>query len=70
MTLIDSGFWENPPWGNGERKYRLGLTPINESEWLNRKLDKDLFDYKKKLLSTSYNNVIATTNDSIDAQKF
>ena len=70
MTLIDSGFWENPPWGNGERKYRLGLTPINESEWLNRKLDRDLFDYKKKLLSTSYNSVIATTNDSIDAQKF
>ena len=70
MTLTNSDFWENPPWGKGDKKYRLGLTPINQEKWLNRKLDKELLKYKKDLLSSSYNSVIAVTDDSINAQKY
>ncbi len=70
MTLVDSDFWENPPWGKGEKKYRLGLAPIDEGEWLNRKPDKDLLNYKKDLLSSNYSNVIAVTDDSINAQNY
>ena len=28
----DLSFWDNPPWGDGKQKYRLGLTPISEEE--------------------------------------
>ena len=61
-------FWENAPWGNGEKKYRLGLRPIKLSNWLNRKIDRNLFKHKKNLLDSDYNKVIATTKDSVDAQ--
>ena len=61
-------FWENVPWGNGEKKYRLGLKPIELDKWLNRQIDKNLFKHKKNLLDSDYNKVIATTEDSIDAQ--
>ena len=61
-------FWENVPWGNGEKKYRLGLKPIKLDKWLNRQIDKNLLKHKKNLLDSDYNKVIATTEDSIDAQ--
>ena len=70
MALVDSGFWENPPWGKGEKKYRLGLTPIDEGKWLNRKPDKNLLNHKKDPLCSNYSNVIAATDDSINAQKY
>ena len=61
-------FWENVPWGNGEKKYRLGLKPIKLDKWLSRQIDKNLLKHKKNLLDSDYNKVIATTEDSIDAQ--
>ena len=62
-------FWENAPWGNGEKKYRLGLQPIEFDQWLNRKIDKELLEYKRDLLESNYNQVIAVTEDSLDAQQ-
>ena len=70
MAKIDNDFWENPPWGDGEKKYRLGLSPIDKSKWLNRKPNKELFRHKKNLLNSSYKKVIATTEDSLEAQKY
>ena len=52
MSLQSSSFWMNPPWGNGEEKYRLGLKPIEKSLWLDRKIDKNLLNYKKEILSS------------------
>ncbi len=62
-------FWENAPWGNGEKKYRLGLKPIEFNQWLNRKIDKELLEYKRNLLESNYDQVIAATEDSLDAQQ-
>ena len=70
MAKIDNDFWGNPPWGDGEKKYRLGLSPIDKSKWLNRKPNKELFRHKKNLLNSSYKKVIATTEDSLEAQKY
>lgn len=64
----DLSFWHNPPWGDGKQKYRLGLRPISQKDWLNREIDQDLFNHKKKLLSHNYNDVVAVTRDSLDAQ--
>ena len=53
MLNAESFFWQNPPWGDGEKKYRLGLQPIEFDQWLNRKIDEELLQYidgkKKKL---------------------
>jgi len=46
----DLSFWDNPPWGDGKQKYRLGLTPISEDNWLNRKIGGSLLKHKKQLL--------------------
>ena len=70
MSLIDIDFWEDPPWGDGKQKYRLGLKPIEYEKWLNRKPNDALCDYKKDLLDSSYNKVIATTQYSLNAQKY
>ena len=48
MCSINNNFWADPPWGDGNRKYRLGLSPIENERWLNRKPDKELINYKKK----------------------
>ena len=69
MSLIDIDFWEDPPWGDGKQKYRLGLKPIKHEKWLNRKPNDALYDHKKDLLDSSYNKVIATTQYSLNAQK-
>ena len=69
MSLIDIDFWEDPPWGDGKQKYRLGLKPIERDKWLNRKPNETLYSHKKNLLDTSYNKVIATTKYSLNAQK-
>ena len=69
MITKDSFFWENPPWGNGKQKYRLGLKPISRGEWLDRKIGKSLYAHKKKLLDNNYHDVVAVTDDSLDAQK-
>ena len=50
MLDVDSFFWENPPWGDGKQKYRLGLKPISKDEWLNRRIGPSLYSYKKELL--------------------
>ena len=70
MSLIDIDFWEDPPWGDGQQKYRLGLKPIEHEKWLNRKPNDALYDHKKDLLDSSYNKVIATTQCSLNAQKY
>lgn len=69
MLDVDSFFWENPPWGDGKQKYRLGLRPIYKEEWLNRKIGPNLYEYKKKLLDSKYKDVIAVTSDSLEAQE-
>ena len=32
---INTKFWLNPPWGDGQKKYRLGLAPIDKKIGLN-----------------------------------
>ena len=69
MLEVDSFFWENPPWGDGKKKYRLGLKPISKDEWIDRKIGPNLYEHKRKLLDCKYNNVIAVTSDSFEAQE-
>ena len=69
MLDVDSFFWENPPWGDGKKKYRLGLKPISNDEWIDRKIGPNLYEHKKKLLDCKYNDVVAVTNDSFEAQE-
>jgi len=69
MHHINAEFWENPPWGDGKEKYRLGLNPISKVEWLNRKISPQLLKHKKHLLDTNYSSVIAVTDDSLEAQE-
>lgn len=64
----DLSFWDNPPWGDGKQKYRLGLTPISEDNWLNRKIGGSLHKHKKQLLDNKYHDVIAVTSSSSEAQ--
>ena len=69
MLTVDPLFWKNPPWGDGKQKYRLGLKPVSKDEWLNRKIGPELYDHKKELLDSQYNEVVAVTSDSIEAQE-
>ena len=69
MNAINIDFWSSPPWGNGEKKYRMGLKPIEINLWLNRAPNKELIEHKKNLFCKSYEKVIAATADSTDAQK-
>ena len=69
MGSIENNFWKNTPWGNGDRKYRLGLRPINKDQWLDRKISKELLEHKKNLFKKNYNEVVASTDNSIKAQK-
>ncbi len=69
MIELDEYFWNNPPWGKGDEKYRLGLKPIEEKSWLIRKISKKLLNHKKNLLKKSYEKVIATTDGSNEPQK-
>lgn len=64
----DLSFWNDPPWGDGKQKYRLGLNPISEEEWLNREIGPELLRHKKQLLDNNYNDVVAVTSSSLNAQ--
>jgi len=68
MLKADESFWSNPPWGDGKQKYRLGLSPIAKEEWLNRKIGDSLFKHKKDLLDNNYQEVVAVTQSSLEAQ--
>ena len=59
MEASKNNFWTEPPWGAGEKKYRLGLRPIQLGGWLNRKIGENLLKHKKNLLDSHYNKVIA-----------
>ena len=65
---INTKFWLNPPWGDGQKKYRLGLAPIDKENWFESDISTSLKKHKTKLLETRYEDVIATTEDSIEAQ--
>jgi hypothetical protein len=65
---IDPFFWQDPPWSEGKPKYRLGLQPIPNPEWLNNKINPSLYKHKKNLLDASYNKVVATIDGSEEAQ--
>ena len=69
MGAMNNHFWLNPPWGNGDRKYRLGLKPIEIDKWLDRAIGKDLLKHKLDLFKSQYNQVVAATTDSNEAQK-
>ena len=69
LKSIDNDFWQNPPWGNGREKFRLGLRPVNQSKWFASKISNELLAYKKNLLKTRYQDVIAITDDSVGAQE-
>ena len=68
LKATDNNFWQNPPWGHGREKFRLGLRPVEHSEWFASDISKELYAYKQDLLKTSYSDVIATTEDSVEAQ--
>jgi hypothetical protein len=70
MGTTNNNFWQNPPWGNGDRKYRLGLKPIEIDKWLDRAIGKDLLKHKLDLFKSKYNQVVAATTDSNEAQKY
>ena len=68
IKSVDHNFWENPPWGNGKEKYRLGLKPIEKIRWFDVKITDSLIAHKKNLLATQYEDVIATTEESEASQ--
>ena len=68
LKSIDNNFWHNPPWGHGREKFRLGLRPVEHSEWFASDISKELYAYKQDLLKTRYSDVIAATEDSVEAQ--
>ena len=51
MNTINEDFWSSPPWGTGEKKYRMGLKPIEIDSWLDRTPNKKLIEHKKNLFS-------------------
>jgi len=65
---INNKFWTDPPWGDGHKKYRLGLAPIDKEDWFESDISSDLKEHKRRLLETRYEDVVATTDDSIEAQ--
>ena len=68
LKSTDNNFWHNPPWGHGREKFRLGLRPVKHSEWFASDISKELHAYKQDLLKSDYSDVIAATEDSIEAQ--
>ena len=68
LKSIDNNFWHNPPWGRGREKFRLGLRPVEHSEWFASDISEELYAYKEDLLKTRYSDVIAATEDSVEAQ--
>ena len=40
-------FWIEPPWGHGNKKYRLGLKPISIDDWFEGPPDEGLLNYKE-----------------------
>jgi hypothetical protein len=54
MNTINEDFWSSPPWGSGEKKYRMGLRPIAIDAWLIVSPDQKLVNHKKNLLSKSF----------------
>ena len=69
IKSIDRNFWINPPWGSGKEKYRLGLRPIEKSNWFEIKITNSLKTHKKNLFTTRYKDVIATTKESKMSQE-
>ena len=69
LKSTDNNFWHNPPWGHGREKFRLGLRPVKHSEWFASDISKELHAYKQDLLKSGYSDVIAATEDSVEAQK-
>ena len=65
---INNKFWLDPPWGDGHKKYRLGLAPIDKEDWFETDISSDLKEHKRRLLETRYEDVVATTDDSAEAQ--
>ena len=43
LKSIDNNFWQNPPWGHGREKFRLGLRPVEHSEWFASDISKELY---------------------------
>jgi len=68
LKSTDNNFWHNPPWGHGREKFRLGLRPVKHSEWFASDISKELHAYKQDLLKSGYSDVIAATEDSVEAQ--
>ena len=62
---INNKFWTDPPWGDGHKKYRLGLTPIDKEDWFETDISSDLKEHKRRLLETRYEDVVAVTDDSV-----
>lgn len=54
-------FWQDPPWEDGVRKYRLGLRPITHAQWLRH--DPDLLANKARQLEQRYADVVAQSED-------
>ncbi len=48
--------WNDPPWGDGVAKYRLGLRPIPTSAWI--KSDRPLLENKKHQLHIRYDKIV------------
>ena len=45
------------------------MRPVNQSKWFASKISNELLAYKKNLLKTRYQDVIAITDDSVGAQE-
>ena len=65
---INNKFWLDPPWGDGHKKYRLGLAPIDKEDWFESDISPDLKEHKRILLATRYEDVVATIDESVEAQ--
>ena len=45
---VNTNFWSKPPWADLKGKYRLGLKPIELSEWFDTSIGKELKQHKKQ----------------------
>jgi len=59
----------DPPWLKSKRKYKMGLNPIPEDNWITINPSPEVISHKENLLANRYHDVVAVTEDSILSQQ-
>lgn len=67
--MLNTEFWLDPPWIGATGKHRLGLRPIEQSDWLRWPPGDDLLDHKRRILTHRYDDAVFAAAGTGDAQK-